>query len=676
MPKPILISLSATKAESVDELETIIKRASKMYYEHGRFVKINLWNKYPDACRLLEKNGITIDKGVEEVNDAAFDLFWDVLKELRPKSKVLIRTGVAVEGPTKVKLPYAMNGLEQKRPDSIDEWLKKNPGPYVISDKEDGVSFEVVHEKSGKAEAYTKGDSDMGNRVTKMLPHMNVPKLKADVAIRAEMIMPVSVFNSKHSKALKTVEKAKRYENARNMVAGATNPKRRDIHPALKDIDVVAYEVLNPRLKPSDQFKLLKKLGYKVAPFSLHRTLSSGELVKLMKERKAASKYEMDGLVIAQDKVYPIAKGDSYAKHMVKFKFNDESSIVEVKVLGVEWESSKHEKLIPRVNIPPTRMAGVTVDWATGHNAFFIANGFSKKDVKKNLPVRPVGPGAVIRITRSGDVIPYIVEVVKGAKKPALPDAAHTWGKTGVHIFQNVKTELSAVKRISYFFSKLDVEGLKIGTVQKMYDAGLNTILKIVKANKAKFLAIDGIQDKTATKLVANMKTALDKMTLPALMDASGQFGQGMGEKRIKLVLKWMPNVLESKIKPKDLVAQIADQVDGFSTTLAQQFVDGLPGFNTFYARLGIKAQAIKPTKVLGKAFKGQTVVWTGFRNAAQELKVAEYGGVVGSGVSSKTTILVIKDQSFTSSKVTKAKDLGITILTNATMQARLDKVK
>lgn len=313
------------------------------------------------------------------------------------------------------------------------------------------------------------------------------------------------------------------------------------------------------------------------------------------------------------------------------------------------------------------RLKGVTIKRVTAHNAKFVQD---------NL----IGPGSIIRIVRSGDVIPFVEAVLKKSKsgKAEMPSEAWEWNANKVEaVLKSRGTDSTvATKRISYFFSKLDVEGLKIGTVQKMYDAGLNTILKIVKANKAKFLAIDGIQDKTATKLVANMKTALDKMTLPALMDASGQFGQGMGEKRIKLVLKWMPNVLESKIKPKDLVAQIADQVAGFSTTLAQQFVDGLPGFNTFYARLGIKAQAIKPTKVLGKAFKGQTVVWTGFRNAAQELKVAEYGGVVGSGVSSKTTILVIKDQSFTSSKVTKAKDLGITILTNATMQARLDKVK
>ncbi len=673
----IMISLSAaTKAQGVADLEVLITRASKMYYVNGRFLKVDVAKRYPAATQILRKAGLEIDPGVEQITDEVFDLLWEVLKELKPSSKVLVRTGVVVNNATKTKLPYAMNGLDQKGPSDIDAWLAKHPGPYVVSDKLDGVSFEQVCIPGKPPEAYTKGNSDMGNRITRFLPMMNVPqKVKSDVAVRAEMIMKEKTFHAKHSKALVDDSKNKKYENPRNMVAGATSPKRKDLHPALADIDVVAYELLKPRLKPSAQLKMLETLGFKTAPHKIYKTLSATILSKLLEDRRKVSHYELDGLVVAQDKTYPIATNDDPAKHMVKFKFNNEASIVEVKVKDVVWEGSKHGKLIPRVNIPSTRLAGVTVDWATGHNAFFIANGFSKKDVKKNLPVRPVGPGATIRITRSGDVIPYIVEVVKGVKKAALPAEAHKWGKSGVHIFQSEKSELSAVKRITYFFSKLDVEGLKQGTVQKLYDQGLTSILKIVKAKKAQIMASEGIQDKTATKILANMQTALAKMTLPALMDASGLFGMGMGEKRVTWVLRKYPDILSRKPNA-DLVKLIDENVKGFSSTLAAQFVAGIPKFNKWYAKLNIKAQSLKPTKIVGKAFRDKTVAWTGFRNAAQELKVAEHGGTVGSGVSSKTSILVIKDASFTSSKVVKAKAQGIQVYTNAQFQSILDRLK
>ena len=663
-----MISLSAsTRAAGIVELEALIKRAAKMYYTNDRFLRVDVAGKYPAATKILRGAGLSIDPGVEKITDDVFDLLWEVLTELKPTSDVLKRTGVVVNNSTKTKLPYAMNGLVQVRPDDVDKWLSKHPGPWVVSDKLDGVSFEHVG-----AEAYTKGDSDMGNRISQMLPHMNVPKLKADYAVRAEMIMPQATFESKHSKT--SDSKGKKYENPRNMVAGATSPKRRDLHPALKDIDVVAYELLKPRLKPSDQLKKLVALGYKVAPWSVYKTLDSAKLVALLEQRRRLSHYELDGLVIAQDKTYPIATNDEPAKHMVKFKFNSEASIVEVVVKDVIWESSKHAKLIPRVNIPSTRLAGVTVDFATGHNAFFIANGFSQKDVKKNLKVRPVGPGAVIRITRSGDVIPYIVEVVKGTKTPALPKESFKWGKSGVHIFQTVKSDLSAVKRITYFFDKLGVEGLKQGTVQRLYDNGFTSILKIVRIKHDQLLAIDGIQDKKATATINNMKTALAKMTLPALMDASGLFGQGMGEKRIALVLKKYPNILTVKSAPKYLVERIDANVRGFSDKLAEQFVEGIPKFNVFYAKLAIKAQAMKVVKKRGSAFKDKTIVWTGFRNKAQELAVEEQGGTVGSGVTSATTILVVKDSSFTSSKVAKAKAAGVKVLTNAEFQSMIDK--
>jgi NAD-dependent DNA ligase len=61
--------------------------------------------------------------------------------------------------------------------------------------------------------------------------------------------------------------------------------------------------------------------------------------------------------------------------------------------------------------------------------------------------------------------------------------------------------------------------------------------------------------------------------------------------------------------------------------------------------------------------FLGQKIVFTGFRDAKLEAFIKERGGEVSSGVSKSTTLVIKKDSEETSSKLTRAKELGITIV-------------
>ena len=71
----------------------------------------------------------------------------------------------------------------------------------------------------------------------------------------------------------------------------------------------------------------------------------------------------------------------------------------------------------------PIELGGVTLQYATGYNAKFIVDNV-------------IGPGAVITITRSGDVIPKILTVIKPAanNKPKMPGVTYEWTDTGVDI--------------------------------------------------------------------------------------------------------------------------------------------------------------------------------------------------------------------------------------------------
>jgi NAD-dependent DNA ligase len=670
-----MISLSSS-GKAIKQLEELMTQAADSYYNKGKFLNINISKEYPALFKLLDAE-FHMPKTRMKIDDETFDELTAELKRLNPKSKVLKQIGAPVQAgkgkAPKVKLKHYMGSLDKIKPATAVQWLMDHEGPYVVSNKEDGVSIQLNYLPKQVAKAFTRGDGMKGQDISHLVPHLDIPQtLKIAIDIRGEIIMPEATFKAKWS--TEKLGKKEGFENARNMVAGMAN--RKDVHPAVKDVHVVVYEVLTPRGKPSDQLKLLKKLGFNVVPYKVYKDLTPEQLSKILKVRKKKTKRAIDGLVVVLDKKVPLAEG-SNPDHAVAYKETAAEDIVEVKVKQVVWEESRHGTLKPRVEIEPVRLAGVTVTFATGHNAYFIEHGYRYKDRTKGMPVMPIGPGAKILITRSGDVIPHIVQVLKAAKTPQMPEVEYTYGKNKVEIKQSVKTDLNKVKRITYFFTKLGVDGVKQGMIQKLYDAGLDNIFKIAKAKKSKFLAIEGIQDKTASKMRDNMDAALKNATLPALMEASGKFGQGLGEKRLVPLVKAFPKLMTGKYSQKQLT-DMAMGIEGFSNVLSKQFAERFPAFKEFYDKLGIEAkmpEEKKKAKAKGDAFSGQTIVFTGFRDPEWAAKVEEQGGTMGEGVKKDTSLLVFNDPQKSFAKIEKAKKMGVATMQRGEFAKRIEKL-
>ena len=95
-----------------------------------------------------------------------------------------------------------------------------------------------------------------------------------------------------------------------------------------------------------------------------------------------------------------------------------EGQIVETEVTDVEWRVSKDGLIKPRVHVKPTVIGGITIIHVTGHNA-------------KNIVDNGIGIGAKVKLTRAGEVIPYIVEVIKKVN-PTLPKISYKWNETNV----------------------------------------------------------------------------------------------------------------------------------------------------------------------------------------------------------------------------------------------------
>ena len=320
-------------------------------------------------------------------------------------------------------------------------------------------------------------------------------------------------------------------------------------------------------------------------------------------------------------------------------------------VVDVIWNVSKWGQLKPRIKIKPVKLGGVEITYTTGFNAKYIYDN-------------KIGEGAIIKITRSGDVIPYIVEVVKTAKEPDMPVVNWQWNKTGVDIITKELDAIMCIKLLHSFFDKLNVKQLGERRIGKLYISGLDTLLKIISATKKRISDSEGIGDKIGQTIYTNIKKSLQNVYVADILGASGIFGFGMGKVRVNNLFDEIPGILEyDKVMSKKQLYTKIMQIEGFSDKTTKNIVDNIDWAIKFVLTLDNFA-VFKKRIVVGNNMSGLKVVFTGFRDVALQEKIVSRGGKVVNSVSKNTNILVVVNKNAKlSGKATDAKKLGIEIL-------------
>ena len=585
------------------------------------------------------------------LSDNQYDIVKEFIEKKYPNNKVVREIGAPVEK-NKVTLPYLMGSMDKIKPDTqaLTRWSAKYTGPYVLSCKLDGISALYTTEGSSGPKLYTRGDGKIGQDISHLIPHLNLPKANC-VVIRGELILPKLIFETKY-KSL--------FANPRNMVAGLVNQK--SISEAIRDVHFVAYEVIQPILKPSKQFELLRALEPGVETV-LHKssTFLNNELLSatLVDWRKNYA-YEIDGVIVCDDKIYERKTGNP--AHAFAFKMVLSDQIAEAKVVDVIWQASKDGYLKPRVQIEPIHLGGVTIEYATGFNGAFIESN-------------KIGVGSIIEMIRSGDVIPYIRNVVVPSDAPKMPSVPYKWNNTHVDVLLENMEDDDTVKEknITGFFRGIEVDGLSSGNVKRIITAGYDTIAKILKMKVADFLKVEGFKDKTATKLHEGIQQKISAASLITIMSASNMFGRGFNDKKIELILGGYPTVLISKDSPSTKIAKMSE-IKGMAAKTSEAFVEKIPEFLAFLKEIGLVGKLqrfIESTTESNAAgpvpshpLNGKTVVMTGFRDAVLQDNLKKVGATVGSSVSSKTFVLLVKDVNETSGKVMDAKKHSVPLMT------------
>ena len=76
----------------------------------------------------------------------------------------------------------------------------------------------MFYNETGKPKLYTRGNGEVGQDISHMIPYIKQlkPLLDKKIAIRGELLLSKKIFQDKY---------AKKFANARNLVSGIVNQK-------------------------------------------------------------------------------------------------------------------------------------------------------------------------------------------------------------------------------------------------------------------------------------------------------------------------------------------------------------------------------------------------------------------------------------------------------------------
>tara|TARA_B100000767_G_scaffold101361_2_gene97323 strand:- start:259 stop:2181 length:1923 start_codon:yes stop_codon:yes gene_type:complete len=588
------------------------------------------------------------------ITDEEYDTIYDKLKEIDPKNSYFDKVGHSINTyDKKIELPYWMGSMNKKKTeDEVIKWYKKYPGEVIISDKLDGKSF-LLEITNKTKKLYSRGNGIEGKDISYILDYISIPDCQNVIKSHEEIFIRGEILISKNNfKKIKS-----EYANTRSFIAGITNLKKvnDDNKHNLKFIDLVCFEIISPEMKTEEQFQKLIDLGFKTVNNKKLDSLNYEELKNTLIERREKSEYDIDGIIVCQNKLHQ-RNLDKNPKYAIAFKLDKEFAITNVK--DIKWNLSKHGRLKPTVIIESVFLNNSNIDAVTGNNANFIV---------KNK----IGIGAKLKIIKSGEIIPKIVEVLEG-KEPLMPDCDYKWNSTKKEILMlNVENnDEFKIKRITNFFKTIGVEHIGPGIFKKMFQHKINTINKILDVRKEELLLIPGIKEKSSDNIIKNINKILNfPIKMENIVAGSCILESGLGIKILEKILNKYPTIFtdNSKLKIEDLIS-----IPSIEEKTATKFLNKLDEIRIFFKnhpRLKYDSFDSKKKKIIKKINKidnkihDKHFVITGKRDKTLIKMIEEKGGIIQTILNKKTDILITDDLESNSSKIQKAKQLNIMIL-------------
>lgn len=608
-------------------------------------------------------------KGTPEISDAEYDAEINELRKLDPDNDWFKHIEPAsIDGKRKVSLPIPMKSLNKaKSLDEVTKWCKSlgltGKTEVICMPKFDGLSL-LVNELTGMA--YSRGGAE--NEGQDCSKHVLAANIMKDAHYRftfGEFI----ISNENWDKFFKnkfSPSSGEKFKSPRNTAAGMLNAD--EPNSLIQYASLFRYGIGQSDLVSYITYEqVIKELceAYKQQPL-FHKCKVEELTEESLKELFStwSNDYPIDGIVIY---INDLAIWDKVGRHettgnplyAIAYKHPDFTSAFHTTVKSITWKVSKAGALKPVVNIEMVDTGDCEMENPTGYNAAFI----NSKQLAK---------GAEILVTRSGGVIPKILSTIKPAsieEQTAMWDelaecpscgSPTAWNNTMVELCcTNPDCPGRKLAKIIHFFTVSGAENMGEESYAKLFDAGFDSIKKILNITPKEILTIDGFGDSTVNIILQNNKKAREETDAATLMHASDCF-EGIGLIKARKILSEMGGFADLFYQQK----YIPMSSPGDSKTY-RSFCDGIKPFYKFLEdnNLTLRPSEKKEIKPNGKC-AGMKVCFTGIRDKELEEIIVREGGEVVSGVSRKTTHLIVADITSNSSKMQKAKDLGIEINT------------
>ena len=692
-------------AERVDELRSQIERYRNAYY--------------------LENETL--------ISDAEYDLLEKELRELEAQHPELAQEsptqkvgGAASDVFSSVKHREQMLSLDNAfSEEEFLAWAQRvEGGPFLCEPKIDGLALSLTYENGVLTKAATRGDGEVGEDVTanvltiKSIPHRlsgtNHPEV---IEIRGEVFYAVDDFAQLNASIV--AAGGKPFANPRNSASGSLRQKDPSV-TASRPLRMLVHGFAlwqGEIASQSEVYAQLRAWGLPTTDrFEVKETAAEAyQYIQSLNASRAQIEHEIDGVVIKADNLsrqQELGKTSRAPRWAIAYKFPPEQ--VNTKLLDIRVSIGRTGRATPFAVLAPVLVAGSEVEFATLHN-------------QDQVRSKGVLIGDTIVLRKAGDVIPEILGPVitlrDGSEREfVMPEncpecgtklAPATEGDVDLRCSNARSCPAQLRERIAYIGSRsaLDIEAL--GYVSA------TALTQPLAPTEPALLSEADLFDLTIERLLPIKSLVLDSDTGLPKHDANGDpkvvdfFAKKDGS-AAEVALKLLANLEEAKTKPlwRILVSlsirhvgpvaarALSDHfgsidaifsasieelsaVEGVGQTLAQSILDWnsepwhqeiITKWRAAGVLLEIPGHQGPGSVIKTGIFAGMSIVITGSMTSMTreeaEAKVIEQGGKAASSVSKKTNFVVAGPGA--GSKLTKAEELGVEVIDEATFLVRL----
>lgn len=568
--------------------------------------------------------------------------------------------------------------------------LERDAIDYTVEYKIDGVAIALIWEHGTLVRAATRGNGVVGDDVTSNariiagVPlRLETSEPPASLEVRGEVVILNEEFAAFQAAQVKAGEEP--FKNPRNAAAGALKlldpklareRKLRFLGHGVGFVDGAVWASYREFLKS------IRKMGVPTTPdvSPAHGFEQLMNVCADMIAKVPELPFEVDGLVI---KIDALADRDqlgttSKSPRWVR-AYKWERYEAETRVAAITIQVGKTGALTPVAELEPVEIAGTTVSRASLHNRDEV--------VRLGICI-----GDVVVVEKAGKIIPHVLRVNEAARTGSeqpfqFPTSCPECGaivqqdEGGVYIrCPNPACPAQLRETLIFFASRpaMNIDGLGEKLIEQLLAAslvdGIPSLYRLV-TRRDELLKLERLGEKSIDKLLSGLEASKQQ---PLWRLLTGLNIRHVGQTNARTLERAFGTIDEIAAQSEESLGNVNEIGEVIAASVHRFFKSDYGiGLIRELRELGLNlGQPIDRSSLPADGkLVGKTLVVTGTmvrmkRDEIEQL-IRDHGGKASGSVSKKTDYVVAGDAA--GSKLTKAQELGVTVLTEDEFLAMIE---